>query len=624
MEIFEKRFKSRERELRGLYFSLYDSQEGYYALVESMRQGYRTRKQSLKEKDLIREKNLRWFLDERMFGVTMYPRHFADGLNGIREKIDYLTELGITYLHLMPLLKMPYPDNDGGYAIEDFRQVDPKIGTNEDLEKLADALHEKGISLCLDFVVNHTADSHEWAMRAKAGEKEYQDCYYCYDTREIPDRFEENFHEILPADAPGNFIYSKEMGKWVMSRFYNFQWDLNFHNPKVLQERMETLMFLANLGADAIRLDAASGIWKDTEKYNSDPDKANDIIRMMRIVVEVVCPAVVFKGEILTIPSQVGKYFGTPDRQRCQLLYGANAMANLWNALATMDTRMMKESMDQFHALPENCNYVNYIRCHDDLGWALEPVIERSLMLDPQLHKEYLYTFYEGSFPGSWSRGSLFNFDPVTREARSNGRAASLCGIETALEAGDEQKIQAGVSRLLLLHATGMSLRGYYMIYSGDEVAQLNDYTFESDPQLAKENRNIHRQKFDWDWAEQRKVPGTIQQKVFDGLRHMAQIRRENPCFGASAYVSTWDAPILPGRQGYSYEKPWEQPVFVVYREYHGDKIYCLSNFSDRAVEVLLPTVDGIYQDLFTGETIYPHNVPLKPWQYRWIKKVHL
>ena len=624
MEIFEKRFKKLERELRGLYFSLYDSQEGYNALVEAMRQGYMTRKQSLKELDLEREKNPRWFLEERMFGVTMYPRHFADGLNGIRENIGYLTELGITYLHLMPLLKMPYPDNDGGYAIEDFRQVDPKIGTNEDLEKLADALHAQGISLCLDFVMNHTADSHEWAIRAKAGEKEYQDCYYCYDTREIPDRFEENFHEILPADAPGNFIYSKEMGKWVMSRFYNFQWDLNFHNPKVLQERMETMMFLANMGADAIRLDAASGIWKDTERYNTDAEKANDIIRMMRIVAEVVCPSVIFKGEILTIPSQVGKYFGTPDRQRCQLLYGANAMANMWNALATMDTRMIKASMDQFHALPENCNYVNYIRCHDDLGWALDPEIERSLLMDPQLHKEYLYTFYEGSFPGSWSKGSLFNFNPVTREARSNGRAGSLCGIETALAEGDAQKVQAGVSRLLLLHATGMCLRGYYMIYSGDEVAQLNDYTFENDPQLAKENRNIHRQPFDWEWAEQRKVHGTIQNKVFEGLRRMAAIRKENPCFGSSAYVSTWDAPILPGRMGYSYEKPWEQPVFVVYREYHGDKIYCLNNFADRAVEVLLPTVDGIYQDLFTGETIYPHNVPLKPWQYRWIKKVHL
>ena len=619
MDIFERRLNRLEPELRNLYFSFYDSEEAYEQLLAALKDAYCARKQALKDKDLAREKDPKWFLNERMFGMTMYPRHFAGNLNGIRENIDYLSELGITYLHLMPLLKMPYPDNDGGYAIEDFRQVDPKIGTNEDLEALADALREKGISLCLDFVMNHTADTHEWAMRAKAGEKEYQDCYYCYDTRDIPDKFEENFHEILPADAPGNFIYSEEMGKWVMSRFYRFQWDLNFHNPRVMQERIETLLFLANLGADAIRLDAASGIWKDTERFDSDAEKANLIIRMMRIAVEIVCPSLAFKGEILTIPSQTPQYFGTPDQQRCQLLYGANSMANLWNALATQDTRMMKASLDQFHSLPDNCNFVNYMRCHDDLGWALDPDIERSLMLDPQLHKEYLYRFYEGTFPGSWSRGSLFNFDPVTRDARSNGRAASLCGIETALESGNSDNIYAGVSRLLLMNAAGMSLRGYFMIYSGDEVAQLNDYTFEKDAQLAKENRNIHRQPFDWEWAEGRKTPGAVQQQVYDGLRRMAAIRKEHPCFGSRAYVSTWDAIIHPGRKGYSPNKSWEQPVLSIFRECDGVKMFCLSNFSDREVEIHLPAVIGNYTDLFTGETVFPYCVNMAPWQYRWI-----
>ena len=647
MEIFEKRLQKLEKELRSLYFSLYDSEESYNELINSMREAYRVRKPELKEQDLVREKNPKWFLDERMFGMTMYPTHFADGINGIREHLDYLSNLGITYLHLMPLLKMPYPDNDGGYAIEDFRQVDPKIGTNEELEALADELRARGISLCLDFVMNHTADTHEWAMRAKAGEKEYQDYYYCYDTREIPDKFEQNLHEILPADAPGNFVYSEEMGKWVMSCFYPFQWDLNYHNPKVMQERIETALFLANLGADAIRLDAATGIWKDTDNYTNTLEPVYTIIRIMHIAAELVCPSLIFKGEVLVVPWQVPNFFGTPDHQRCQLLYGANGMANLWNALATQDTRMMKILMDQFHSLPDNCNFVNYIRCHDDLGWALDPEVERSLLMDPQLHKEFLYHFYEGSIPGSWSRGSLFNYDPVTRDARSNGRAASLCGIETALEAHDEQKIQAGISRLLLLNAAGMSFRGFLMIYSGDEVAQLNDYTFEKDPQLAKENRNIHRNPFDWDWAAKRTEPGTIQQKVYDGMRRMAAIRKQHPCFGADAYVSTWDARILPGRKGYDPETPWIQPVFAIYREYNGEtdsensrennvdcssvngrdnhagnireKMYCLSNFADREVEVQLPTVTGVWQDLFTGETIDPDRIYMAPWQYRWI-----
>ncbi len=622
MEIFEKRFKQREEELRSLYFSLYDSEEYYQKTVDTMREAYKARRPELKALDLEREKNPKWFVEGSMFGVTMYPTHFADGLKGIRENIDYLTELGVTYLHLMPLLKTPHPDNDGGYAIEDFRQVDPTIGTNEDLIALADALRARGISLCLDFVVNHTADSHEWAMRAKAGEKEYQDYYYCYDTREIPDKFEENLGQILPADAPGNFIYSKEMGKWVMSRFYNFQWDLNFHNPAVFRERVETALFLANLGADAMRLDAVPRVWKDTEKYTTEMGPAYTIIRILQIAAEIVCPTLIFKGEVLMLPSQAKDFFGPAEHKRCQVLYGVCGMANLWNALATQDTRMIKRTMDEIHSLPDNCNYVNYIRCHDDLGWALDPDIERSLMLDPQLHKEYLYHFYEGSIPGSWSRGSLFNFDPVTRDARSNGRAASLCGIETALEANDEAGVNAGVSRLLLMDAAGMSLKGYLIIYSGDEVAQLNDYSFESDPQLAKENRNIHRQPFDWEWAAQRHVPGTIQNRVFSGLRTMAAIRAREGCFNANAYVSTWDAPVIPGGIGYSYETPWIQPVLALYREYEGEKMFCLSNFADREVEITLPTVTGTWQDLFTGETTHADKVNMKPWQYRWIKKI--
>lgn len=605
--IFTERMNRHEEELRGIYEELYHNGEQYERLKELMKEAFTKRSAALKALDRKREQTPQWYRESRMLGITMYPKLFAGGLKGLMERLDYLSEQKITYLHLMPLLKMPHPLNDGGYAVEDFRTVDAQIGTNRELAALTGELRKRGISLCLDVVMNHTADTHEWAVRAKAGEKEYQDRYYCYDTWDIPSQFEQTMPQVFPATAPGNFTWCEEMQKYVLTTFYPYQWDLNYRNPAVFNEMTANILFLANLGVEIFRIDAVPYIWKELGTSCRNLPQVHRIVRMLRMVLEVVCPAVILKGEVVMAPQELPAYFGTPQHPECHMLYGVSGMVNLWAALATQDTRLLKHQMDVIHSLPDNCWFVNYLRCHDDIGWGLDEEEERRLMIDPLLHKEYLYRFYEGSFPGSFARGELYNFDPISRDARSCGTTASLCGIEKGGFEGDQEQVRTGIRRDLLMHAACMSLEGFLMLSSGDEIGQVNDYSYKENPDTAQDSRYLHRSPFNWENAALRAVPGTVQQEIWDGLKQMEELRRNEPCFGPDARVTTWDT-LTP-------------KVFAIRRTWEERELVCLANFSAECQQAHLPSLSGTYQDLFTGEDIAPQAVPLAPYQYRWMAK---
>ena len=538
---YKRRMQKHERELHEKYMSLYHDERSYEELLSSMRAFFGERSWELKKLDRKREENPTWFREGNMLGMTMYPKLFAGGLRGLIEKLDYLSEQKITYLHLMPLLKMPHPFNDGGYAVEDFRTVDPEIGTNSELCELTAALRIRGISLCLDFVMNHTADTHEWAMRAKNGEQEYIECYQCYDTFEIPSEFEKTMPQVFPATAPGNFTWCEEMKKHVLTTFYPYQWDLNYRNPKVFNEMAGNILFLANLGVEVFRIDAVPYIWKELGTNCRNLPQVHTIVRIIRMILEIVCPGVILKGEVVMAPKELPAYFGTEEEPECHMLYGVSGMVNLWAALAARDTRLLKHQMDVIHSLPRNCYFVNYLRCHDDIGWGLDEEQERRLMIDPLLHKEYLYHFYEGTFPGSFARGELYNYDSVTRDARSCGTTASLCGIEKGGFEGDEAQVRQGIRRVLMMHAACMSLEGFMMLSSGDEIGQVNEYGYKKNPDIASDSRYLHRSPFKWENADLRKKEGTVQHAIWEGLRQMEQMRRELPCFGKDAYVTTWD-----------------------------------------------------------------------------------
>ena len=601
---YKRRMQKHERELHEKYMSLYHDERSYEELLSSMRAFFGERSWELKELDRKREENPTWFREGNMLGMTMYPKLFAGGLRGLIEKLDYLSEQKITYLHLMPLLKMPHPFNDGVYAVEDFRTVDPEIGTNSELCELTAALRIRGISLCLDFVMNHTADTHEWAMRAKNGEQEYIECYQCYDTFEIPSEFEKTMPQVFPATAPGNFTWCEEMKKHVLTTFYPYQWDLNYRNPKVFNEMAGNILFLANLGVEVFRIDAVPYIWKELGTNCRNLPQVHTIVRIIRMILEIVCPGVILKGEVVMAPKELPAYFGTEEEPECHMLYGVSGMVNLWAALAARDTRLLKHQMDVIHSLPRNCYFVNYLRCHDDIGWGLDEEQERRLMIDPLLHKEYLYHFYEGTFPGSFARGELYNYDSVTRDARSCGTTASLCGIEKGGFEGDEAQVRQGIRRVLMMHAACMSLEGFMMLSSGDEIGQVNEYGYKQNPDIASDSRYLHRSPFKWENADLRKKEGTVQHAIWEGLRQMEQMRRELPCFGKDAYVTTWDT----GRM----------PVFAIRRTTAEEELVCLANFSEEGQLACLPTLREEYVDIFTEEKLNLQSVCLAPYQYRW------
>ena len=587
---FGNRLARHHDELDQLFMSLYDDRAALEDLEQAMAAAYEARPDDLKKLDKQREADPDWYKRGTMFGMTMYTDLFAGSLRKLANRIPYLEEQHLTYLHLMPLLKMPHPQNDGGYAVEDFNTVDPSLGTNADLASLTKKLRKAGISLCLDFVMNHTASTHEWAMKAKAGDPEYQDYYFCYDDRTIPDEYERTTPQVFPNTAPGNFSWCDEMHKWVLTSFYPFQWDLNYRNPKVLVAMLTSALNLANLGVEVLRIDAVPYIWKQLGTTSRNLPQVHTIVRMLRIALECVCPAVVLKGEVVMAPKELAAYFGTPEHPECHMLYNVSTMVNLWSALANGDTRLLKAQIDALDALPENCWFVNYLRCHDDIGWGLDEPQEWRLGIDPFRHKEFLYHFYEGSVPGSWSMGELYNYDAASGDARSCGTTASLCGIEKALYTHDKPSLERGIDRDLLMHKAMAFLRGFPMLNCGDEIAQLNGWDYKDDPDRVEDSRNLHRSKFNWRAAAKRNEPGTLHNRLWEGMAELRQMR-DDPCFAPDAWVTTWDT--------------HNQSVLAIVRKVDDAVLLGLFNFSQADQTAYLDSIEGVA--LPGSETLKPY-----------------
>ena len=602
MTAFDYRLADRRDELEWLYMELYDDRARLHELEQAMLDAWSARSMGLRQLDGLRAHDPDWFLSGNMLGMTMYTGLFAGDLAGLEKKLDYLSAQGITYLHLMPLLKMPHPDNDGGYAVEDFSRVDPALGTNADLERLTAAMRKRGMSLCLDFVLNHTADTHEWALRAKAGERDYIDRYICYDTPDVPREFERTVPDVFPQTAPGSFIWVEEMKKYVCSSFHPYQWDLNYRNPAVFNDMVSAMLRLANLGVEVLRIDATPYLWKELGTTCRNLPQVHTIMRMIRLVTETVCPGVILKGEVVMAPKELAPYFGTQEKPECHLLYNSSTMCTQWSALASGDIRQLKHQLDDLHSLPPHCHFVNYLRCHDDIGWGLNEEFGKTIGQDPLLHKKYLYEFFEGSFPGSWARGERYNYDPATGDARTCGTTASLCGIEKGLSEGDGEQITLGIQRDLMMHAAVMCMAGFPMLSSGDEIGQLNGYDYHDNPDLAEDSRNLHRTPFSWDNAALRETPGTVQQRIWDGLRKLEQLRGAEPCFAPGAWVSTWDT--------------HNDHVLALVRRRQDETLVGLFNFSGEDQEVWLDSMEGTFTDLIAGgECLCSHRV-LAPYQY--------
>ena len=606
---FRTRFERHEEELRWLFMELYHGDDkAFEYFLEMLLRSYEARSEELRALDCRRLKDPDWYKGNSLVGMLMYVDCFAGTLQGVRGKLDYLEDCGVNYLHLMPLLESPVGRSDGGYAVSDFRKVQPSLGTMEDLAALASDCHKRDIAVCLDFVMNHTSEDHEWARRARAGEKEFQDRYFFYDNWDIPREFERTVPQVFPTTAPGNFSWCPEANKVVMTTFYPYQWDLNYANPTVFNDMTENMLFLCNQGVDIIRLDAVPYIWKQLGTNCRNLPQVHSLVRIMRMVCEIVCPSCLLLGEVVMEPSKVVPYFGSVEKPECHLLYNVTTMASTWHTVATKDVRLLQHQLSQVFALPREYTFLNYLRCHDDIGWGLDYDYLRRFGAEEGEHKRFLNDYLTGAWWGSPARGELYNNDPRLRDARLCGTTASLCGLETGRYEHNHGKIEWATRLDIMLHAYMFTLSGIPVLYSGDEIGQENDYSYHDDPAHCEDSRYVHRGKFDFALAEKRFEKDTVQQILFDGLQKLKNTRAEYDAFRSDADVFVY----YTGSDN----------VMGLLRRYGEQTLICLFNFSEHPAEVKLHGT--AWEDILSGEEINASGdgtavVPFDGYSFYWL-----
>ncbi len=572
------------------------------------------RSDELWELDLRREADPGWFQRAAMVGYVAYADRFAGDLQGVAQRLDYLAELQVSYLHLMPVLRPRDGENDGGYAVLDYDAVDPRLGTMDDLEQLATALRPRGISLCVDLVVNHTAKEHDWAVRARRDESGYRDRYFFFPDRTVPDCYEQTLREVFPTFKPGNFTWLPDEQQWVWTTFNEFQWDLNYGNPVVFREMLAVMGRLANRGVEVLRLDAVPFLWKRVGTDCENQPEAHALLRAFRALMAIAAPATVFKAEAIVPPEQLVPYVGAgdPERDECEMAYHNQLMVMLWSSLATRDAGLMSHALARMAEIPDHSAWVTYVRCHDDIGWAVTDEDAAAVGWDGFAHRRFLNEFYSGDFPGSFARGARFQVNEVTGDARISGSAASLCGVEDAVARGDELALEAACRRLELTHACVFAYGGIPLVYMGDELALRNDHGYEADAAKCDDNRWMHRPPMDWDVAARRDLPGTLEHRVFAMFQRLATARRSLPQIDGGARTVVHDT---GDRRVLCFERT---------HAYHGP-LCAVANFSDDAVTVgrrVLPDwlhADGEVALAGAGVSFDGLSLTLPPLGYAWL-----
>jgi amylosucrase len=557
--------------------------------------------------DAAREADTTWFQSEQMLGGVCYVDLFAGNLAGIRAKIPYFKELGLTYLHLMPLFACPAGENDGGYAVSSYREVNPGLGTMADLQHLAAELRQNGISLVVDFIFNHTSDEHRWAQAALAGDPEFQGYYYMYPDRQIPDAYERNLREIFPDVRPGSFTYRPEIGRWVWTTFHSYQWDLNYSNPAVFRAMLEEMLALANAGIQVLRLDAVAFIWKRLGTSCENLPEAHLLIRAFNAVARIAAPALLFKSEAIVHPDDVAKYIAPTE---CQLSYNPLLMALLWESLATREVKLLQHSMHERFKIQAWCAWVNYVRCHDDIGWTFDDGNAAQVDINGFSHRQFLNAFYTGRFEGSFARGLPFQENPKTGDCRISGTCASLAGLEKGRYEDSAAEVELAIRRILLIHSIALSIGGIPLLYLGDEIGALNDYSYRNDPAKTSDSRWVHRPYADWEKYGRRSIPDALEGRVYGGLQRLIAVRKATPAF-AGGEMAVVDA--------------GNPHVFGYIRQHAGARILILANFSEQEQRVAANTVRNhglsyTFRDLAGGGVItLSADLTLAPYQFIWL-----
>ncbi len=597
--------------LQELYFSIYGNpawgapveqsafdkskaEKNFENLLVQIIEAYKKRKPAFRKRDLLKEKQGAWFTSNQITGMSLYVDRFAGKLKKMPEHLAYLQELGVNFLHLMPLFESPEGESDGGYAVSDFRKIDARFGTLNEFKILQEKMQAAGMYLMIDIVLNHTSHHHEWARKAKAGDKKYQDFFYMFNNREIPDQLDATMPEIFPESSPGSFSFVPECNKWVMTVFHHYQWDLNYTNPDVFSAMLDNIFFYANLGVDILRIDAPAFIWKQLGTTCQNLPQAHTLLRLIKHCVHIATPGMALLGEAIVAPKEIMKYFGTDAfvAKECDIAYNATQMALQWDALATGDTRVMLAAQHELLQKPLGTTWITYTRCHDDIGLGYDDSMIAAAGFNAYEHRKFLKEYYSGNFPNSPAAGALFSVNPKTQDARISGSLASLCGLEKAL-AGDlnsslsdtsssdeasmiavqnNPAVKTAIAKIILMQAQSMLLGGIPMLFYGDEVGYTNDYSYLVDPGKSYDNRWMHRPVIRWEKNDQRKVSGSVEQRIFSATQQLIQLRKSITAFSDQKNI-TWLTPHNIHVAGFI-------------RHSEGKHYYCLFNFNSKAAYI--------------------------------------
>lgn len=596
-----------------LYFKVYgnhsSTEQSLSELFTLMDQAKAARKKDLQRLD---KTGRNWYFSQNMVGMTLYVDLFAGSLKQLTRKVDYFKDLGVTFIHLMPLLKPRNGENDGGYAVEDYRKIDERLGNMEDFIRVLDVFRKNGINVCIDYVINHVAKEHEWAKAALEGDKKMQERFIMFDTDEMPNRYNRTVPEVLPDKCPGNFTYYPEIRKYVFTSFSDFQWDLNFKNPEVFNGMTDNLLYLANLGVNMIRLDAIPFMWKEVDTTCRNLAPIHDLMRMMQLIKDEVCPSLALLGEAIVEPEEIVKYFGSDNHPECEIMYNANLMVDIFNSFATRDVRLITIDANRFQ-IPSRGTWMNYVRCHDDIGWGFNEKAIESFGMDPFKHKQFLIKFYGGDYPGTFAKGEHYQYNPVTYDARTNGTLASLLGLEKAIDGKEIYRQSEALRRINLAHALILTYRGFPLIYSGDELATVNDQSYLNDPAKAPEGRWVHRPFFDWKRAKKKDERGTFEYEVYQTLKQLIKLRKS--------------LPFLHGQESQFALDVNNNAVLCLIRRHRNASFFALFNFSETnqviRTEHLRQLVTGTqYEDLIQGRVfdLDDETFTLSPYEYVWCK----
>lgn len=575
---FAARFDAHFPTLHSLFQQIYgerdDRREALAEVICLAAESWHARPVALKRLDRQRDDDPAWFQSEKMLGAVCYVDRYAGSLKAMAKQIPFFKELGLTYLHLMPLFRSPEGNNDGGYAVSSYREVDSRLGTMADLALLTGKLRRAGISPVVDFIFNHTASDHEWAQKAVAGDPDYEDFYLIFPDREMPDAYDQHTREIFPDDHAGSFVQLPD-GRWIWSTFYHFQWDLNYANPSVFKAMAGEMLFLANQGVEVLRMDAVAFIWKKLGTSCESLPQAHLLLQAFNEVLRMAAPSLLFKSEAIVHPDEVIQYISPGE---CQLSYNPLQMALIWEALATRDVKLLNQALERRHALPEGTAWVNYVRSHDDIGWTFADEDAAEFGVDGYWHRRFLNDFYVGRFPGSFARGAAFQENPKTGDARVAGTTASLAGVEKGDPCGED--------RVVLAHAVAMSTGGMPLLFLGDEVGQLNDYYYVNRPAEAGDSRWVNRPYRPEGAYAVRHDQETMSGRIFTRLTRLLQARRDAPELAGNDLI-----PFYTGSSAVlGFQRPGDDTRILVLANFGDDSVYLdaerFSGFESLATDI--------------------------------------